>query len=478
MPNNYVLLETIALTQSAASVTFDNLPTSGYTDLKIVMTARYASGSGFALIDFNNLSTANFSNRVLEGTGSSAISFVAGNTNYAGGIVGAGDTANTFSNTEIYIPNYRSSAAKSYSIDAVTENNGTTAYADMVAGLWNNTAAITAVKLSTHSGANFAVGSTFSLYGIAAFGTTPVLAPKATGGNIVANDGTYWYHAFTSSGNFVPQVGLTADVLQIAGGGGGGADGNGSGGGGGAGGLLAFTSQSLVNGTNYACTIGAGGAGGLFNGAGGDGQRGANGSNSSLTGGSLSLTNSVGGGGGATSRTSQTAGSGGSGGGATYNNTTAGSASPSGQGNNGGTGVAASGGYFPGAGGGGAGAAGGNAVTNLTGAGAGGAGLSTYSSWGLATLTGQNVSGTHWYAGGGGGGMYNQNAQSGTGGAGGNGGGGTGGYTTNAPASSAGVSGTANTGGGGGASPNYTGQSSNNGGAGGSGVIIIRYPIA
>jgi hypothetical protein len=40
MPNNMILLETIALTQSAASVTFDNLPTSGYTDLKIVISAR------------------------------------------------------------------------------------------------------------------------------------------------------------------------------------------------------------------------------------------------------------------------------------------------------------------------------------------------------------------------------------------------------------------------------------------------------
>jgi hypothetical protein len=40
MPNNYVLLETIALTQAAASVTFDNLPTSGYTDLKVVISAR------------------------------------------------------------------------------------------------------------------------------------------------------------------------------------------------------------------------------------------------------------------------------------------------------------------------------------------------------------------------------------------------------------------------------------------------------
>jgi hypothetical protein len=444
MPNNMILLETIALTQSAASVTFDNLPTSGYTDLKVVASARYASGSGFALIDFNNLSTANFSNRVLEGTGASAISFVSGNTNYAGGIVGAGDTANTFSNTEIYIPNYRSSTAKSYSIDAVTENNGTTAYADMVAGLWNNTAAITAIKLSTHSGQNFAANSTFSLYGIAALGTTPVLAPKATGGNIVSNDGTYWYHAFTSSGNFVPQVGLTADVLVVAGGGGGGHN---YGGGGGAGGLLLHSSQALANGTNYACTIGAGGAGSTSNSV-----IGTIGQNSQFG----AFTASVAGGGGASLLVSN-GGNGGSGGGGATTVFAAGGAAgtaTSGQGNNGGVGNSGS---FS-AGGGGAGAAG--ASGSGTTGGAGGAGLNTWSSW--ASATGTGASG--YYAGGGGG----AGSPSGAGGSAGIGGGGTGGGT--GAASSAVI----NTGGGGGGGSN---NSPLTGGNGGSGIILIRYPI-
>jgi len=40
MAENYVLLETINLTQTASSITFDNLPTSGYTDLKVVASIR------------------------------------------------------------------------------------------------------------------------------------------------------------------------------------------------------------------------------------------------------------------------------------------------------------------------------------------------------------------------------------------------------------------------------------------------------
>lgn len=149
----------------AASIDFTSIP-STYTDLVIFISGRFSSGAGFNLIDFNGLSTANFSNKILEGNGSSGISFVAGNTNYAGALDGSGDTANTFSNQQIYIPNYAGSAYKSVSFDAVMENNGATAYSDLGVILWSNIAAITSIKLTTHTGANYAQYSTASLYGI------------------------------------------------------------------------------------------------------------------------------------------------------------------------------------------------------------------------------------------------------------------------------------------------------------------------
>jgi len=442
MPNNMVLLETIALTQSAASVTFDNLPTSGYTDLKIVASARTAYGYYWdgTFLRFNSTTTP-YSTKLVYGDGSAAGSFGSA-TDILCYFVASSATANTFSNTEIYIPNYKSSNQKSVSIDTAIENNGNPVLSNLCAGLWANTAAITSIQLVPQ--AAFQAGSTFSLYGIAALGTTPVLAPKATGGNIVANDGTYWYHAFTSSGNFVPQVGLTADVLVVAGGGAGGGY---FGGGGGAGGLLAHTSQSLANGTNYACTVGAGGVG--VNSA-----NGGNGSNSQFA----ALTASAGGGGGGGYTLAGVAG--GSGGGAGNDSSPAkngGAATPSGQGNAGGKNYNAVSAGF-GGGGGGAGAVGADGI--ITKGGNGGAGSSAYSSWGLATNTGQNVSGTVWYAGGGGG---DRN------GVGGNGGGGNGAPTS----SGAGTAGTANTGGGGG--DNLV---TNIGMSGGSGIILIRYPIA
>ena len=460
MPNNMVLLETIALTQSAASVTFDNLPTSGYTDLKIVASARGTSSSTLDVMQmyFNGNQSITYSWRFLRGDGSSATS--SNSTSVNGVFVGltdaANNTASTFSNTEIYIPNYRSTSNKSISVDSVHEQNGTTAYAELIAGLAPLTSAITSATIFA-AGASFVANSTFSLYGIAAYGTTPVTAPKATGGNIVANDGTYWYHAFTSSGNFVPQVGLTADVLVIAGGGGSGGI---IGGGGGAGGLRGLTGLSLTNGTNYSCVIGAGGGAGD-----GGGSYGVDGSNSSISGTGFSTVTATGGGSaGGGSTASNNGKPGGSGAGGSY----------TGGGGSGLGGAGNLGGYSPVEGFAGGNASGiniGGGGGGATGAGSGatpGNGSNVYSSWGVATLTGQNISGTYWYAGGGGGGSRNGFAAGTTGGSGG-GGGGSQGQGNGNP-------GQVNTGGGAGGA-GYT-SSTATGSAGGSGIVIIRYPIA
>ena len=286
---NYVLLETINLTQAVASVTFDNLPTSGYTDLKVVYSVRVDSSSQDVINISLNGSSSNFSSKLLYGLGSSAGS--QSSPAQQSGIMNiASSTANTFSNGEIYIPNYLSSNYKSISADAAAENNATSAVMGLFATLWSNTSAVNSVTLTptTPSGGNFVANSTFSLYGLAAVGTTPALAPKATGGNIVANDGTYWYHAYLSSGTFTPQVELSCDILTVAGGGGGASN---IGGGGGAGGVVYLSGQSVSSASNVVV-----GAGGLFGGSNSSDFRGTNGVNSQFA----SLTAAVGGGAGET----------------------------------------------------------------------------------------------------------------------------------------------------------------------------------
>lgn len=433
---NYILIERIELNASASSVTFSNIPQTGYTDLKIVISARNdQSGIQAVNIAFNGVTT-NQSYRSIFGDGSGVASY-SGTNPQIQYVPGTGQTANTFNNAEMYIPNYAGSTNKSFSIDQVEETNATTAYIVPMAGLWASTAAITSITFTLATG-SFVANSTFSLYGIAAVGTTPVTAPKADGGNVIATDGTYWYHAFLSNGTFTPQVGLSADVLVVAGGGGSyTSPGGGGSGGGGAGGLVAFTSQPLST-TGYLCTVGAGGSD-------------ANGVNSQFG----ALTAAVGGGRGGAADTIGF--SGGSGGGTGFRTPSSGTAAgTSGQGNAGGN---TSGSYpnFNSGGGGGAGAAGGTGGTN---GGAGGAGLNTYSAW--ATATGTGVSG--YYAGGGGGMVW---YTSGSAGAGGAGGGGTGASSS----TGSGSNGVANTGGG-------AGGSAQTATAGGSGIVIVRYLVA
>ena len=243
-----------------------------------------------------------------------------------------------------------------------------------------------------------------------------------------------------SSNSTTPSATPQFETLVIAGGGGGG---GGIGGGGGAGGLV-YSIAAFVTGTTYTCTVGAGATAV----ADGVSLHGTKGTNSTITGGVLSLTAAAAGGAGRSyaDGAAYTTGNGGSGGGGAYNALAGGSASPAGQGNNGSVG-----GTTPYSAGGGGGA---GAVGQIS---YGGEGSSTYSAWASATSSGASG----YYAGGGGGANYYSGSNP-SGGAGGGGAGGDGGL---------GVAGTANTGGGGGGG----GWVNRGGGAGGSGIIIIRY---
>lgn len=237
-----------------------------------------------------------------------------------------------------------------------------------------------------------------------------------------------------------PEGDYSLEYLVIAGGGGGGA---GTGGGGGAGGLLNNT-VTVVPGTAYTITIGAGGAAG------------ASGVNSSITG----LATSIGGGYGATNIGAAAVGGSGGGGGADgFNGASAGAIGTTGQGYGGGSGGFAASPRSDGGGGGGGGASGaGTSAAPYGPAGNGGVGTQL-SITGVAT----------YYAGGGGGGAGNGGTTPPTAaGAGGAGGGGAGGGNS----SGTGTNGSVNLGGGagGGGGPYGTG------GNGGSGVVILSMP--
>jgi hypothetical protein len=166
MPNTFTLISAVTVGSGGqAAIDFTSIP-STYTDLLICISARCdASGTDrqTQLLKFNT-STANFSNKVLQGTGSGVSSY--GNTNaYAGVINASTSTASTFSNIQIYVANYAGSANKSYSVDSVFETNASAAIQELQAVLWSNSAAINAIQIYPNSG-NYVQHTTAYLYGI------------------------------------------------------------------------------------------------------------------------------------------------------------------------------------------------------------------------------------------------------------------------------------------------------------------------
>jgi hypothetical protein len=419
---------------TASSVTFSSIP-QNYTDLVLVV-----SGAGNNDVDWRIRfgqgsldSSSSYSQTTMFGSSTTATSYREANTSG----IGTGGILTTNGVSIIQIMNYSNSAVNK----TILVRTNSSLYVQARVGLWRNTQAINILQMYPDSG-TFNSGTTFTLYGIAAGNSSA----KASGGNIVTTDGTYWYHTFTSSGAFTPNEALSVDYLVVAGGGGGGTgDGDTAQGGGGAGGYrtsIGGSQLSLVANT-YPVIVGAGGVT-LSNGT------------DSVFG---SITSTGGGRGAAFKNTTiggYAASVGGSGGGGSLNFPTGAagntpSTSPS-QGNNGGNQAVD---IRSGGGGGGASAVGQNNPSIGTG-GAGGAGSAN-------SISGTSVT----YAGGGGGGGQS------TGGAGGAGGGGAG-----ASSNGNGINGTARTGGGGGGQANSS--SSPNaffGGSGGSGIVIIRYAV-
>lgn len=150
----------------ASSIDFTGIPANG-TDLLILCSICNTSGYATDFLKFrlNGDTANNYSYRTFYGNGSSITNDASTATNYAyaGEINSDGSTANTFGNAAIYIPNYAGSSAKSYSSDAVTENNATAAKQWVLAGKWSGTAAITSLSIIASSISQY---STASLYTI------------------------------------------------------------------------------------------------------------------------------------------------------------------------------------------------------------------------------------------------------------------------------------------------------------------------
>ena len=169
MPSpTHVKIETVTVTSGgSASIAFNSIPQT-YTDLKLVLSLRnnVANTSSNVLMYFNGAgSGTNFPNMYIQGNGGS-VSTGAVNT-MIGDLPGTSITSGYFGNIEVYIYDYaQTTFYKHFHSRSAQEANSATAYMMNTVGRWNDSSAITSIRLDNRTSGSFTQYSTATLYGI------------------------------------------------------------------------------------------------------------------------------------------------------------------------------------------------------------------------------------------------------------------------------------------------------------------------
>jgi hypothetical protein len=162
--NTYVSIATQTLGSAAASVTFSSIP-STYTDLVLVVNGAIASGAQDIWVQVNGDTGANYSRTNLWGGGTTVGSTrLSAQTKFAMNDAAALDGGYQF-NAIMQFMNY--SNTTTYKTMLERANNAARGV-DAGVHLWRSTAAINSIYVYNSGATNYVVGSTFSLYGIAA----------------------------------------------------------------------------------------------------------------------------------------------------------------------------------------------------------------------------------------------------------------------------------------------------------------------
>jgi hypothetical protein len=162
--NTYVAIATQTLGTAAASVTFSSIP-STYTDLVLISSPENNTSESL-YFKINGDTGSSYSTTYMTGNGTAASSARQANntTGILAGAPNVGLSSTVYGSSIIQVMNY--SNATTYKT-ALCRWGLASAETNATVGLWRSTAAITSLTILVVSG-TFSVGSTFSLYGIAA----------------------------------------------------------------------------------------------------------------------------------------------------------------------------------------------------------------------------------------------------------------------------------------------------------------------
>lgn len=170
------LIETIRASTAVNSVLFTNIPQNG-KDLVCLISARLTGNGSILQVKPNDLGTL-FVNRSHINMAGTALTYAqSSNLQITAAAAGTASTANSFSNTQIYIKDYVlgqwGTSNRNFSLfaESITENNttnnGVMRYTSGYFRGTANIAPITSLGFSAPEGGNdIGIGSTFSLYKI------------------------------------------------------------------------------------------------------------------------------------------------------------------------------------------------------------------------------------------------------------------------------------------------------------------------
>jgi hypothetical protein len=166
--STYTPIATTTLGSAASSYTFSSIP-STYTDLIIVANGTSSAASNVDM-QFNSDTGTNYSWTTLyarsEGAGNPASARGSNQTTAQINLYTAW-TSSYRTNAIIHIQNYSNTTTYKTSIARSATANGDSTFSgnEVIVNLWRSTSTINTIKLNA---ANFAAGTTLTLYGIAA----------------------------------------------------------------------------------------------------------------------------------------------------------------------------------------------------------------------------------------------------------------------------------------------------------------------
>lgn len=153
MPGAMVALQNITLSGAASSITFSNIPATGFKDLRLIYVVSSANGNQDVGIQFNGLNGTSYV--YMAGFGSST-----GSGNVSTNTLGYVNSAGLINYTDIF--DYSSTDKHKTGLQRYGASG---LFSASSAFRWANNDAISSIRLYLGTG-TFAAGSTFALYGI------------------------------------------------------------------------------------------------------------------------------------------------------------------------------------------------------------------------------------------------------------------------------------------------------------------------